>query len=347
MKPIAIHEGESSWNSRWIAFCRDNAISHKLVDCYASDIISRIRGCSGLMWHFSHTDPTGILMARHVLNSAEAMGLKVFPDFETNWHFDDKLAQKYLFEALELPTPAAWAFFDKAKALQFVEACELPIVAKLRRGAGSYNVRLLRTRGQARSYVRRMFGRGYQPIPAPLADARNKFIVAATSGGIHGVLKRLMKAPRFFREVLHGRKYFGNEKGYVLFQEFIPGNTCDIRVSVIGNRAWAFRRAVRAGDFRASGSGVIDYDVSGIPQDLIRRSFAAAESLKTQSVCYDWVQRADEFCFVEISYGFMDEAVYACRGHWDRDMSWHEGHMYPSIAIIEDFIGACSGGPAA
>jgi len=341
MKPIAIHGGDSPWNGRFVQFCRDNAVPHEVVDCYAPGIIERIRGCSGLMWHFSHTDPADMLMARHLLNVAELVGLRVFPDFKTNWHFDDKLAQKYLFEALELPNPPTWAFFDRKKALEFVETCDLPIVAKLRRGAGSYNVRLLKTRRQARAYVHRMFGRGYQPIPAPLADARNKFIVAATSGGVHGVLKRLMKAPRFFREVLHGRKYFGNEKGYVLFQEFIPGNTCDIRVSVIGNRAWAFRRAVRAGDFRASGSGMIDYDLSRIPTELIPRSFAVADRIEVQSICLDWVRRDDDYCFLEISYGFADEAIYACEGHWDRDMNWHKGHMYASVAIAEDFVKTC------
>ena len=39
-------------------------------------------------------------------------------------------------------------------------------------------------------------------------------------------------------------------RGYVYFQDFIPDNQFDTRVTVIGNRAFAFIRKVRPGDFR-------------------------------------------------------------------------------------------------
>jgi glutathione synthase/RimK-type ligase-like ATP-grasp enzyme len=335
---LAIHENDSLWAKKWIEYCRENGVSHKIVDCWAPDVIAQLDDCWGLMWHFSQSDPTDMLMARHVFNAAEQMGLVVFPDFKTNWHFDDKLAQKYLFEALRLPAAPMWAFFDERKAMDFVASCPLPIVAKLRHGSGSYNVRLLKTRHQARAYVRRMFGRGATPIPALLADARHKFRAAASAGGIHGVLRRLKKAPNFFREVLRGRKYFPTEKGYVLFQKFLAGNTYDVRVTVAGDRAWAFRRMVRHGDFRASGSGVVDYDTTQFPSNLVARSFVAADRIGMPSISLDWVRGDDEFYFVEVSLGTCDKTTYGCNGHWDRDMKWHEGHQYPSIGVVEDFL---------
>jgi hypothetical protein len=163
--------------------------------------------------------------------------------------------------------------------------------------------------------------------------------VAAQLGGVLGIWRRLSKAPRFVRESLHGRKYLGNEKGYVYLQKFIPGNTTDVRVTVVGNRAWAFQRKVRERDFRASGSGLIDYDTKNIPIGIIEQSFLANSKLAMQSVCFDWVKDAQgKWYFVEVSMGFVDEAVYACEGYWDRNLGWHEGHLYPSIAVLEDFL---------
>jgi glutathione synthase/RimK-type ligase-like ATP-grasp enzyme len=338
MKCIAIHNG-LGWNVKWIEYCKENNIPYKAVNCFDSDIINQIRECSGLMWQFAQTRPSDILVARNVLNAAELMGLKVYPNFHTNWHYDDKLSQKYLFESLNLPAAPSWAFFNEEEALNFSQNCEVPIVAKLRRGAGSYNVKLLKTRGQIRKYIKRMFGQGYSPAPAPLADVKTKFKVAIKKGGIHGVLNRLKKAPNFFKVMLNARKYFGNEKGYVYFQKFIPGNTCDLRITVVGNRAWGFHRIVRENDFRASGSGMIDYDVAAIPLEIVRKSFDISRKFKMQSICFDWVHDAEgNYYFVEISYAFVDEAVYNCEGFWDDQLNWHKKHYYPTYGIMEDFL---------
>ena len=53
--------------------------------------------------------------------SVEASGKKVFPDFNTVWHFDDKVGQKYLLEALDLPLVPTWVFYDKTEALQWAD----------------------------------------------------------------------------------------------------------------------------------------------------------------------------------------------------------------------------------
>ena len=44
-------------------------------------------------------------------------------------------------------------------------------------------------------------------------------------------------------------------KDYVYFQKFLPNNKYDIRIVVIGDRAFGFIRYNRENDFRASGSG--------------------------------------------------------------------------------------------
>lgn len=335
---LAIHQGDG-WNEVWREYCDAEGIPYTAVDCHDSGIVSTLRQFDALMWHFQHGTPADILTARHVLSAAENMGLAVFPDYSTSWHYDDKIAQKYLLESVDAPMAPTWVFCDRARALDWLKTAEYPVVAKLRRGAGSYNVRLCRTYSHAARYVRGMFSGGMSPAPKFLADAPNKLRVAAANGGVRGIWRRLKKAPRFFREARHAQRHFPHEKGYAYFQKFISGNKDDLRVTIVGNRAWAFRRKVRDNDFRASGSGVIEYDRHSVPLDVLQSSFSVAGRLETQSVAFDWVcDERGRHMFVEISYCYQGEAVSNSGGYWDKHLRWHEGEFRPEHAVLDDLM---------
>jgi hypothetical protein len=70
------------------------------VDCYQSDIINQLSDCDALMFHHYHASSKDTLFAKQLLFALESAGKIVFPDFRTGWHFDDKVGQKYLFEAI-------------------------------------------------------------------------------------------------------------------------------------------------------------------------------------------------------------------------------------------------------
>lgn len=337
---LAIHERPSSWSDKWMEYCRAHGIEAGPVNCYRHDIIKVLQGYDGLLWHFDHWLGEDLLMARHVLMAAEHMGVAVFPDAATCWHFDDKLAQKYLLEATGAPLVPTYAFFGEQDAVQWLRGAAFPLVAKLRRGAGSYNVRLLRDYGQAVRYCKRAFGRGFSPVPGYTAFIGAKVRKVRNLGDFMAGAKR---AVGFFRAILHGRRTILPERGYVLFQDFLPGNTFDTRIAIVGNRGWGFTRNVRPGDWRASGSGSIDYDLARIDLECVRIAFATAASLRTQSVCLDFVRSpSGESLIVEISYAYSSLAVYDCPGHWDRDLKWHEGHVWPQDAVLEDFLACIS-----
>ena len=130
------------------------------------------------------------------------------------------------------------------------------------------------------------------------------------------------------------------QKNYALFQEFISGNEFDTRMTVIGDRAFAFRRFNRPDDFRASGSGRIVYDAAAIDPRCIRAAFDAARKLGSQSMAFDFLFRGEpkEPVVCEISYGYADWAVERCSGHWDSALNWHDGHLWPEAAHVEDFV---------
>jgi len=129
------------------------------------------------------------------------------------------------------------------------------------------------------------------------------------------------------------------QKDGALFQKFPPANTSDARVAVIGGPAFGFRRIVREGDFRASGSGIIDYDIDQIDRRCVEIAHRVSATCKFQSMAYDFLFNANgepEFC--EISYDCLSSAVQECPGYWDDNMSWNEGHFCPEHLHLMDAL---------
>jgi hypothetical protein len=145
---VAVHRRPGSFSDRWLEYCSGHGVPNKIVDGYRSDIISQLAGTGALLWHWTHGSPQDLLMARHVIMGAEVMGLKVFPNTPTCWHFDDKIAQKYLLEAVGAPLVPTHVFYQLEDAMAWARSTTYPKVFNLRRGAGSLNVRLVRTAGE-------------------------------------------------------------------------------------------------------------------------------------------------------------------------------------------------------
>jgi glutathione synthase/RimK-type ligase-like ATP-grasp enzyme len=268
--------------------------------------------------------------------AAEAMGVAVFPNTSTCWHFDDKVGQKYLLEAVGAPLVPTYVFYDLSEALQWIKGAVFPKVFKLRTGAGSSNVRLVRHAQEAHTLAKQAFAGGFQPVANYLQDARKRFRAARQRRDLLGVVRRL---PRTLATIRQLNQALGRERGYVYFQDFIAGNQFDTRVTIIGNRAFAFTRNVRPGDFRASGSGDIVYDVHRIRPQCVQIAFEVTRKVGSQSMAFDFVLAANQQpMIVEVSYGYIPEAVYQCIGHWDDQLQWHKGHLWPQDAILIDLL---------
>ena len=332
---IAIHHRKGAFSDRWIDYCKKNTIEFKIVKAYQNDIMQQLEGCDAFMWHHSHSNPKDILFAKQLLFSLEQAGMSVFPDFCTGWHFDDKVGQKYLLEKIKAPLVPSYVFYDKANALQWVTQTTFPKVFKLRGGSGSANVKLARTRSEAIRIIKKAFGRGfrqYEPL-TNLKERWRKYKNGLTDlkDVVKGVL-RFYKEPEFSKTI-------GYESGYIYFQDFIPNNDFDIRVIVIGKRAFALKRLVRAGDFKASGSGSMKFEKSEFDERCIKIAFETSKKLKSQCLAYDFIfDENKEPLIVEISYGFAVDAYDSCPGYWDENLDWHEGKFIPQEWMIEDLL---------
>ena len=158
---IAIHYNPGNFFYFFIKYCKENGIDYKIVNAYDSSIISQVSDCDAFMWHHHHGNPKDILFAKQLLYSLEESGKRVFPNFRTGWHFDDKVGQKYLLESIGAPLVPSYVFYSKNDALEWVNNTTFPKVFKLRGGAGASNVKLAHTANEARKFIRKAFGRGF------------------------------------------------------------------------------------------------------------------------------------------------------------------------------------------
>jgi len=331
---IAIHLTKDSFSDRWISYCEEKHIEWKLVDCYRTDIVQQLEDCGALMWHFSQNSPKAMLFARQLLYSIESSGKKVFPNFNTVWHFDDKVGQKYLLESINAPFVQTRIFYDRNEAMEWASQTTYPKVFKLRGGAGSQNVRLVRGRKSSKNLIRRAFGNGF-PSYDPSESLMERWRMFRL--GMTNFMDLVVGVGRFLIPPPYSR-IRGRERGYIYFQEFISNNDHDIRVVVIGNKAFAIKRMVRKDDFRASGSGNILYNKELFDENTIRVSFELAEKLKTQCVALDFVYQDKNPLLVEISYGFSPSGYDPCPGYWDSNLQWHQGKFNPYGWMVDDLI---------
>jgi glutathione synthase/RimK-type ligase-like ATP-grasp enzyme len=331
---IGIHHREGSYSPGWIRYCEQKGIEYKVVNCYDNDIIEQLADCDALMWHHSHEGARDVQMARQLLYALEGAGKVVYPDFSSGWHFDDKVAQKYLLESIHAPFVPTHVFYTRKDALEWAHRTSYPKVFKLRGGSSSDHVKLVRTKRKAIHLIHKAFGRGfkrYRPIGS-LNERWRLFRIGRTS--FMDVLKGWIRLIR----PTHFSRMLGRDRGYAYFQDFIPGNTHDIRINYVNNRCFAARRGVRPGDFRASGSFILDYDQSRIPREALKTAFEVAHKLKLQTAAIDFVLKDGKPLIVELCYAFGTSDDLYDHGYYDRDLNHHQEAYNVFGWMVDDIV---------
>jgi hypothetical protein len=320
---------------KWAGALEAHGYEVRWVDVYRGDILEQLKGCVGFMWRWGQYGGMGRIARRLLPVLENELGMVVYPDQKTCWHYDDKIAQFYLLQAHGILIPKTYLFFNREAAREWAQDAPLPLVLKFAAGAGSQNVRLIESRAELFAWIDRVFTfrlsslddweRTRLPLPIRLRK-------------MAGVLKRGVMPDLFDNG-------YDLQTGYILLQEFLPNNPYDTRVTIVGKRGFGFLRYNREGDFRASGSGMQNFDPAIIDQTFIRLGYQIAEKLACQSVAIDGLYSHGECAVCEISYTYLSKAVHDCPGHWELEgkpesgeLIWVEGPMWPEQAQVEDFI---------
>ena len=152
-------------NGIWRAF-RDvleaRKISYTLLDLFKDSDMDKLLSEKwlGIIWTAKHT-PNIKKLAKYVIDTFDKdPQIKVFPDWNSYSHYDDKVAQYYLLQKNNIPIPFTKVFYNKDESLNFLEQCKYPIVFKSAHGAGSTNVQIVKSFSDAKQVTKRIFGKG-------------------------------------------------------------------------------------------------------------------------------------------------------------------------------------------
>jgi glutathione synthase/RimK-type ligase-like ATP-grasp enzyme len=255
----------------------------------------------------------------------------------TAGHFDDKIAETYLLQTVDAPLPNSWMFYLLEDCIKWLETvARYPIVAKLRCGSGSNNVKLLKSEKVAIKYARRMFNNGYNTYPSVLFKAKSQFLSSRNWDVMKGRIKRIPD----FLGTLSRAKMFPKERGYVFFQEYIPNDGYDLKIVVIGDKLSFIGRNIRKGDFRASGGGDLFFDKSLVTQNIISSAFSTSDKLGFQCMGYDYVvdKKSGTGKILELSYAFSHTALLGAGGYFDRKSVWHDEPLNAPVEVIKNLI---------
>lgn len=187
---------------------------------------------------------------------------------------------------------------------------KLPVVVKAGSGAKSVGVKLARTKKEALCFSRKV---------------SSSFSLINFKRFISMLLKGKM-----FRPISNYRKKF-------IVQNFVPNLLFDYKILVYGDKFFVLKRENRAGDFRASGSGLLSFPEK-LPAGLLDYARKVFEFFKVPFVSLDIGICSDEFFLLEFQFvSFGQYALEKSSFYFKKeDSQWMKIEGYSNLE--EDFV---------
>jgi len=136
-------------------------------------------------------------------------------------------------------------------------------------------------------------------------------------------------------------------KDYVLFQELIDDAKYDLRIMIIGNKAFGYYRYPNKGDFRASGAG--NYEKKDIAYEAIRIAVDVKNKLNSRLMGVDMLysDKQGKYFIIETSlFNKIDTAeqlkVDGIPGYYDisniNDITFKPGSYWIHELVMDEII---------
>ncbi len=187
-------------------------------------------------------------------------GKACFPSFDTLMWNEDKGFQYEWLQLHGFPAIKTFISYSYPETLKKLAGAAYPLISKSLIGAGSLGVELIRNEREAK----KLAGQVFSPVG------------------------RATYWP-FFRQ-----------KDYVYFQQFLPNAGFDLRVVVVGKRAFGYYRDVPKGDFRASGMGLVRK--GELPREAVCLAMRLVKELDLVVAAVDMLQDSNgNFQIIEMS----------------------------------------------
>jgi glutathione synthase/RimK-type ligase-like ATP-grasp enzyme len=194
------------------------------------------------------------------------LGKTCYPSAAQALLYEDKCFEAYVSTVCDLPFAKTYISHRKEDALAMLESARYPLVSKVNQSSGSMGIEVVRTPRKAKRIVRQAFSRTGRSVHVP-----------------------------WFRQ-----------KNYVYFQDFVPNDGYDVRVILVGDRAFGYYRKVPKGDFRASGMGVVEK--RGLPEEAVRVALEVRRYVRGPQLVVDMVHGLDgRYTIIEFTLFFKVE----------------------------------------
>jgi len=199
-------------------------------------------------------------------------------------------------EANTLDTQMFGTFEDFAK----VGSLNYPIVLKPGSGAGSTGVQLVKNGKQAKKSAKSV----------------------SWSGDYLWMTKEIIK--RLIRKNYHPYSLYRRK---FIIQEFIPNLAYDYKVLVYGNRVFVVRREVRTNDFRASGSGKLNWPEE-VSEQLLNFAWRLFEAFDVPHASFDIAETGYAYHLIEAQFvDFGPATLERSKHHWvHKATGWEQCH---------------------
>ncbi|MCD4819153.1 MAG: hypothetical protein K8S23_10725 [Candidatus Cloacimonetes bacterium] len=162
MKRIALVKDKNIFWTVYKKIIESFGFSCDLIDIWQENEADKLfsNKYDGLIWRAKHT-PKIRDLARKIINIFEnELNIPCWPDWNSFSHYDDKVMQYYILKAKNIATPKTSVFYNKNMALEYLESCKYPFFYKSSTGAGASNVGLIKSKGQGKRYIAKVFGKG-------------------------------------------------------------------------------------------------------------------------------------------------------------------------------------------
>lgn len=255
-----------------------------------------------------------------ILPEIERRGIPTLPNFKTAYHCGDKLRIATFYESNAINHPKTKLFWEFDELMNSIDSnsLEYPLVAKLRRGAASTNVIMVYSKKELIRLGKNLLQKGVKPGMLEEAAYGKLYVLYLLKKAILNPKSQNIKNLRHKLHYILSRDLREMESSCLILQDFLSGNNGDTRITVIGDRAFGFRRYNRKGDFRASGSGLVDHDPNGIDIEMIKMAFDISKRFNFQTMAYDFVyDKNRKPSILENNFTYVDSAVAKCPVYWN------------------------------
>ncbi|MDD2279767.1 MAG: hypothetical protein PHS05_11985 [Bacteroidales bacterium] len=251
---VVILKNEDSFDHEpWLVACESSTqqIEYCVIDLTKHDWIENIVKFNPDVCLLKPSGKTSLfrtLYQERVEVIVRDLGYKVFPSYDELRIYENKRYFAYWAKANQLPHPQTCVFYSKKESVAFSKKCNYPIVAKLNIGASGNGVKIIKSSKELGAYIDRAFSEGIASRIGPKLG-KGKLFSRLWNKILHP--KQLINRLKTYSQIAADK-----QKGFVVFQEFIP-HDFEWRAVRIGDSFFAHKK-LKVGE-KASGTLLKEY----------------------------------------------------------------------------------------